>query len=91
MTVKALNNIKNNYQMHPFHLVENSPWPLITSISLLTFTFSAVLAFHNQTFGGYLLLIGFISVASSMFFWFTDVIREGKWGPTIKLTYNNKL
>jgi cytochrome c oxidase subunit 3 len=43
---KLKNNIKinyNNFQAHPYHLVEVSPWPLLTSFALLTLTVSAVL------------------------------------------------
>jgi len=37
------NITRSNFQAHPFHLVSPSPWPLFTSISLLTLTTSGVL------------------------------------------------
>ena len=36
-----LNLNRSNFQAHPFHLVSPSPWPLYTSISLLTLNTSA--------------------------------------------------
>ena len=33
---------RSNFQPHPFHLVTPSPWPLFTSISLLTLTTTGV-------------------------------------------------
>ncbi len=32
------NITRSNFQAHPFHLVSPSPWPLLTSIALLTLT-----------------------------------------------------
>ena len=45
-TMSNLN--RNNFQAHPFHLVSRSPWPLYTSLSLLTLTTSAILYKHLQ-------------------------------------------
>jgi hypothetical protein len=42
-----LNLNRRNFQAHPFHLVSPSPWPLYTSLSILTLTTSAVLSFHG--------------------------------------------
>jgi len=40
-------NIKTiDYQPHPFHMVSPSPWPILTSISLLTLTTSGALTMH---------------------------------------------
>ena len=37
------NLIRSNFQAHPFHLVSPSPWPLFTSIALLTLTTTGIL------------------------------------------------
>jgi hypothetical protein len=68
---------RSTFQLHPFHLVSPSPWPLFTSISLLTLTTSGVLSMHGFSNGGYVFIIGFITVVASMAFWFRDVIAEG--------------
>ncbi|KAF7846454.1 hypothetical protein BT93_L4332 [Corymbia citriodora subsp. variegata] len=50
------NLTRSSFQAHPFHLVSPSPWPLNTSISLLSLTLSAVLTFHS--FSGALTVLG---------------------------------
>nr|QBM09619.1 hypothetical protein [Dactylella sp.] len=42
------NITRSNFQAHPFHLVSPSPWPLFTSISLLTLTTSGVLCYAPE-------------------------------------------
>ena len=69
-------NYTNNYQSFPYHLVDPSPWPILTSFALLTLTMSAVMYFHGYSNGGFFLFIGFILTASSMIMWFRDVITE---------------
>nr|QBM09624.1 cytochrome c oxidase subunit 3 [Dactylella sp.] len=75
------NITRSNFQAHPFHLVSPSPWPLFTSISLLTLTTSGVLVLtmHGFSNGGYILLLGFLSLLASMAFWFRDVAAEGTY------------
>jgi hypothetical protein len=72
------NLTRSNFQAHPFHLVSPSPWPLFTSISLLTLTTSGVSSMHNFNHAGYIWLLALIAVMSSMSLWFRDVISEGK-------------
>jgi cytochrome c oxidase subunit 3 len=66
-------------QPHPYHLVEASPWPLLTSFALLVMALGAVLYFHGFTNGGSLLTLGFVLTASAMILWFRDVIVEGTY------------
>jgi len=70
-------NMIKNIQAHPFHLVEPSPWPLASSLALLTTTISGVMYFNNYANGGFLLTLGLISTVISMFLWFRDIIIEG--------------
>ena len=70
---------RNNFQFHPFHLVSPSPWPLLTSISLLSLTTAGVLTMHNFNNIKLILLISFISVILSMTLWFRDIIAEGSF------------
>lgn len=76
-----------SFQSYPQHLVEPSPWPIVTSLALLTLTVSAVLYFHGYPFGGILLLLGFILTALGMVFWFKDVVQEGTI-KTVKKIFN---
>nr|YP_009917942.1 cytochrome c oxidase subunit III [Echinothrix calamaris]QLM01977.1 cytochrome c oxidase subunit 3 [Echinothrix calamaris] len=59
---------------HPYHLVDQSPWPLTGAISGLMMTSGLVLWFHTQS--TFLLLIGFILLITTMINWWRDVIRE---------------
>lgn len=68
------------FQGHPFHIVDLSPWPLVTSFALLAFTTSAVSYFHNINQSGYALLFSFLSVVGAIILWFRDVSAEGALG-----------
>jgi hypothetical protein len=74
-----LNLNRSNFQAHPFHLVSPSPWPLYTSISLLSLTTSAALSFHGFAFAEYNLMISLLSLILAMAFWWRDVIAEGTY------------
>jgi cytochrome c oxidase subunit 3 len=73
-----MNNI-TKFQHFPFHLVDQSPWPILTSFSLLNMAIGAVLYMHGFANGGTLLTIGFVLTASGMTLWFRDVITEGTY------------
>jgi len=73
------NLVRSKFQGHPYHLVSPSPWPIYTSLSLLTLTTSGVLTMHGFSNAGYNLLIAFIVLIVSMFLWFRDVISEGTY------------
>jgi len=73
------NLTRSTFQAHPFHLVSPSPWPIYSSISLLTLTTSGVLSMHGFSNAEYFLALAFILVISSMSFWFRDVISEATY------------
>nr|QGA74361.1 cytochrome c oxidase subunit 3 [Monilinia fructicola] len=73
------NLTRSNFQAHPFHLVSPSPWPLFTCIALLTLTTTGKPSMHGFSNANYFLTIAFISVVSSMSFWWRDVISEGTY------------
>jgi len=70
---------RTEYQAFPSHLVEPSPWPILISFALLTFTVSAVLYMHGFVNGGVLLTLGFFLTASGMTLWFRDIVAEGTY------------
>lgn len=70
---------RSGFQAHPFHLVSPSPWPLYTSISLLSLTTAGVSFFHGFFYSEYFLILGLISLVLSMTFWFRDIISEGTY------------
>nr|YP_010478262.1 cytochrome c oxidase subunit III [Nesophrosyne haleakala]UVI59706.1 cytochrome c oxidase subunit III [Nesophrosyne haleakala] len=59
---------------HPFHLVENSPWPLTASMGIMTATSGAVMWFHNDQM--LLMNMGTLIIILTMTQWWRDVIRE---------------
>ncbi len=63
-------------QKHTFHLVDQSPWPFITSIGALALTNSFVLYMHNFQYGFLCFFFSLIFVIGSMAIWWRDVIRE---------------
>jgi len=73
-------NIKTiDYQPHPFHMVSPSPWPILTSISLLTLTTSGALTMHVFENLSTVFFISLFMVTYSMSLWFRDVIAEGTY------------
>lgn len=76
------------FNMHPFHLVDPSPWPFFISMALLVLTFGAVMYFHQYKFGLFILFFGLVFVLAVMGFWWRDVVREATFRGlhTIKVT-----
>lgn len=75
-----MTNLKrSDFQAHPFHLVSPSPWPLYTSISLLTLTCSGVLTMHAFSNASYFLFLALITLVLCMSLWWRDVISEGTY------------
>ena len=68
--------IRNN-QKHSFHLVDPSPWPLISAFAALMTTVGLVLYFHGYNGGSFLWRFGILLVLFMMFCWWRDIIREG--------------
>nr|UKE80344.1 cytochrome c oxidase subunit III [Melanetettix sp. n. XTW-2022a] len=59
---------------HPFHLVDNSPWPITGSMGLMTMTSGTVMWFHHNEM--WLMNLGVIIILLTMIQWWRDVIRE---------------
>jgi len=80
-----LNTLKNNpkifAEQHPYHLVNPSPWPIFTSVTLLNSIIYLIGCLHDTIFYGcpfiksihFYLILGFFLVISS---WFNDIILE---------------
>lgn len=75
-----LNTIKRaQYQAHPFHLVDPSPWPILVSFALLILTTGAVMNFHGIINSSPVFTLGFLLTAFGMILWFNDIIVEGSY------------
>jgi len=53
---------------HLFHIVDQSPWPIISAFGAFFMLSGVVFYIHDIFFGGYFALLGFILVALSAFF-----------------------
>lgn len=78
----SINRRLNN----PFHLVENSPWPISISIILLTIVLSFVNKLYfikyseiigKWTINDIIMIISFSMLLFNLFFWFKEIIEEG--------------
>nr|AYC65848.1 cytochrome c oxidase subunit III [Bovicola ovis] len=68
-----------NTGQHPFHLVTESPWPLVTSVSLLSLV---AVVYTSLSVGEQIPMEMFVvifSLAMSVFGWWRDVVREGSF------------
>ncbi len=63
-------------QKHTFHLVDPSPWPLITSVGVLGLTNGFVMYIHFFKHGEIIFFSSLIFVILCMTIWWRDVIRE---------------
>jgi cytochrome c oxidase subunit 3 len=59
---------------HPWHLVDPSPWPVVGALSAGVLAVGTVMYMHDG--GSWMLALGFLGVAATMFFWFRDVAME---------------
>nr|BCG67642.1 cytochrome c oxidase subunit 3 [Haptophyceae sp. NIES-3900] len=64
-------------QRHGFHLVDPSPFPLVSSIAALTTTTGGVMYFHGYPFGILIMYSGLCMVIFCMYTWWRDIVREG--------------
>nr|AZL93391.1 cytochrome c oxidase subunit 3 [Platygaster sp. ZJUH_2016026] len=62
---------------HPFHLVSISPWPLMTSISLMNLMFSLINYINFNKFNWTMMSI--ITLILCSYQWWRDIIRESSF------------
>jgi cytochrome c oxidase subunit 3 len=63
-------------QTHGFHIVDPSPWPMLSGFSALILTFGFVVYLHGYIRGEFLFKWGFLMVLVLMYLWWRDVVRE---------------
>nr|WKB11705.1 cytochrome c oxidase subunit 3 [Lamproglena orientalis]WKB11718.1 cytochrome c oxidase subunit 3 [Lamproglena orientalis] len=64
----------SNFLAHPYHLVNDSPWPLLSSIAALGITSGMVKMFHIQSFNLFFMSLTLLLIVSAQ--WWRDVKRE---------------
>ena len=65
----------SNQIIHPFHLCDESPWPILASISAIGLTTGLSKWFHLNDFT--LIFIRLVLLVVTAFTWWRDVSREG--------------
>ncbi|MBC33662.1 MAG: cytochrome c oxidase subunit 3 [Rickettsiales bacterium] len=65
-------------QKHPYHLVDPSPWPLVTAISALIMAWGFIQYMHEEKI--VIFTIGSLAVVTSCVLWWRDVISESETG-----------
>ena len=76
---------------HDYHILEPDIWPLIGSISALTFTSGLVLHLHPEVFGqaaSFVIWAGLAGLIATFFMWFKNVVNEAQRGdhtPVVQL------
>nr|WAX39277.1 cytochrome c oxidase subunit III [Bundoksia longissima] len=63
-----------NHENHPFHLVDQSPWPLTGAIGAMVTMMGMIKWFHQ--YNKELLMIGMIIMLLTMIQWWRDIVRE---------------
>jgi cytochrome c oxidase subunit 3 len=61
---------------HPYHLVDPSPWPLLTSLSALWLALGLTLYFHQYPTAGTVLILAITCLIYTVSLWWRDVMRE---------------
>nr|UCP07155.1 cytochrome c oxidase subunit III [Orthomeria smaragdinum] len=61
-------------QNHPFHLVEMSPWPLMSAIATMIMMLSLIKMFNMMTLN--MIVITMLMTLLTMIQWWRDIIRE---------------
>ena len=69
------NSVKN-YQRHPYHMVDPSPWPLVASFGAFLATSGGVMYMHGYSGGGFALSLGLFCIVFTMYVWWRDIVRE---------------
>jgi len=70
------NKITFRTQLHPFHIVDPSPWPIFGSLGAFFTLFGLTLYMHFYQNGLLLFSFGLFFLITVAFFWWRDVIRE---------------
>ncbi len=61
---------------HPYHLVDPSPWPLLSAFAGGALVSGIIVLSHGG--GKWLLLLGVLAVAACMWGWWRDVLKESR-------------
>jgi cytochrome c oxidase subunit 3 len=61
---------------HPYHLVDPSPWPLLSAFAAGFMFLGVAMNMHKAAFGHEIMIAGILSLLTCMFLWWKDVVKE---------------
>nr|AVX29559.1 cytochrome oxidase subunit 3 [Gonioctena intermedia] len=67
----------SSHKNHPFHLVDVSPWPILSSFSAMITMMGLIKWFHLYNHN--LLLLGLLTIMLIMYQWWRDIVRESTY------------
>jgi cytochrome c oxidase subunit III len=73
---------------HDYHILPPDIWPFIGALTALIMTSGGVLTMHDNPVGKYVLLLGALGVAVTMYSWWVNVVKEAHAGhhtPVVQL------
>jgi cytochrome c oxidase subunit 3 len=74
--IKNSKNIIQKRTTHPFHIVDPSPWPILTAFSIFYMVFGIVVFLNKGHLGLSLLILGLFLTVFFSSLWWRDVVRE---------------
>lgn len=69
-------NVLQKRTIHPYHIVDPSPWPILTAFAAFYMVFGGVVFFNKGYLGAHLLLLGLLLTIILSSLWWRDVVRE---------------
>jgi len=63
--------------LHPYHLVDPSPWPFVVAFGAFFMLLGLTLYMHSYNAGFMIFILGVISIVINTSFWWNDIVREG--------------
>ena len=64
---------------HLFHIVDPSPWPLLSSISIFNMFLGSVYCFNAKKIGCTIIIYSLVCLSLIAILWWRDVVREGTY------------
>nr|UFP91128.1 cytochrome c oxidase subunit 3 [Metschnikowia bicuspidata] len=73
------NSVRGYMQLHPFHLVTPSPWPLYTSFALMNLAMTMGLTSHSYMNSNMYMFINMLNMLYVLTLWFKDMVAESTY------------